>query len=120
MGVTHVTVSVSDLTRDAEPFEADFLVDTGAIHSMAPRDSLLQAGVQPEGKAIYDPANGEPVEYEYGFARLSFLGLEAVARIVFGPPHTEPLLGVLALEDAGIVVDPRTQELRQLHVKPLK
>ena len=120
MGIIHVTVSVSALTRDGLPFEADFLVDTGAINSMAPKDRLLEAGVRVEGKAMYELANGEPVEYEYGFARMCFLGLETVGRIIFGPADAEPLLGVLALEDAGIVVDPRTQQLKQLHIRPLK
>jgi len=120
MRVIHVTVSVSNLTRDGEPFEADFLVDTGAVNSMAPRDCLLEAGVQPEGRAVYELANGEPVEYEHGYARMSFLGMETIGRIIFGPPGTEALLGVLTLEDTGIVVDPRTQELKQLHVRPLK
>ena len=120
MGLTHVTVRVANLMRDVEPYEADFLVDTGAMSSLAPRDRLLAAGVEPEGKAVYELADGKPVEYEYGFARMSFMGVDAVARIVFGPPNAEPLLGVLALEDAGIVVDPRTQELKQLHARPLK
>lgn len=120
MGVIHVTVSVTSMTGEGDPYEADFLVDTGAIHSMAPRDRLLAAGVQVEGKAVYELANGEAVEYEHGYARMVFLGIEAVGRVLFGPAGVEPLLGVLTLEDAGIVVDPLTQELRQLHVKPLK
>lgn len=32
----------------------------------------------------------------------------------------EPILGVTALENAGIIVDPRTQELKQLAAIPLK
>jgi len=120
MGMTRVTARVVSLSRTGVPYEADFLVDTGAIHCMAPRDRLLAAGVQPEGKTVYELATGEPVELEHGFARISFLGMETVTRVIFGPPGVEPLLGVLALEDAGIVVDPRTQELRKLDILPLK
>ena len=29
MGVTHVTTRISNLAQDAEPWEAEFLVDTG-------------------------------------------------------------------------------------------
>jgi hypothetical protein len=61
-------------------------------------------GVSPEGKAVYELADGGPVELEYGFARIVF----------------EPILGVIALEAAGIVVDPRTQTLKHLHARPLK
>ena len=120
MGIIHVTVSVSALTRDGLPFEADFLVDTGAINSMAPRDRLLEAGVRVEGKAMYELANGEPVEYEYGFARMCFLGLETVGRIIFGSGVAEPRVGVLALGDGWVVFDPPPQHLKQLHIRPLK
>jgi clan AA aspartic protease len=120
MGLTHVTARVADLAKQGKPYEAEFLVDTGAIDCLAPRDSLLAAGVRPEGKAVYELANGQPVEYEYGFARLSFMGEETVAQVIFGPPGAEPILGVVALENTGLVVDPVTKNLKRLHAKPLK
>lgn len=120
MGVTHVTVSISNLSQDATPYEAEFLVDTGAIDCLAPRDKLTAAGVKPEGKRVYELANGQPVEFEYGFARVSFLGNETVAQIIFGPDDAEPLLGVVALENTGLLVDPVSQGLKRLPAIPLK
>jgi predicted aspartyl protease len=101
MGLTHVTVSVSDLAQSGTPYEADFVVDTGAIDCLAPADRLAQAGIQVEGKAVYELANGQPTELEYGFARVSFLGAETVAQMIFGPQGAEPILGVAALEHVG-------------------
>jgi len=86
MGLTHVTAQVSDLTKQGTPFAAKFLVDTGSIDCLVARDHLLAAGIQPEGKAVYELANGQPVEYEYGFGRIEFLGEETVAQIIFGRP----------------------------------
>jgi clan AA aspartic protease len=120
MGVIHVTTRISNLSQDAEPWEAEFLVDTGAIDCMAPRERLIGAGIRPEGKAVYESANGEPVEHEYGFARVAFLGAETVAQVIFGPPETEPILGVVALENTGVSVDPITGTLRRMHARPLK
>ncbi|MFW6164389.1 MAG: aspartyl protease family protein [Planctomycetota bacterium] len=120
MGLTHVTVAVRDLGGDGEPYEANFLVDTGAIDCMAPAQALAAAGVQPQGKAVYELANGEPVEYDYGFARISFLGAETVAQVIFGPDDADPILGAVALENVGIVVDPVSKTLKRLHAKPLK
>jgi clan AA aspartic protease len=120
MGVTHVTTRIQSLNRRGKPFQAEFLVDTGAIDCMAPASSLRAAGVKPEGKAVYELADGRPVEMQYGFARVSFVGAETVAQIIFGPEGCEPLLGVVALENTGIVVDPRSRLLRRLHAKPLK
>jgi clan AA aspartic protease len=111
---------MSGLSRKKKPYVAEFLVDTGAIDCMAPRDKLLQAGVRPERRKVYELANGDSVEYDIGFARLSFMGDETVAQVIFGPPHTEPILGVVALENVSIVVDPATQQLKRLHASPLK
>jgi len=120
MGVTRVTVALSNLARDGEPFEAEFLVDTRAVDCMASRDALVAAGISPEGKAVYELANGQPVEYEYGFARISFLGEQTVAQVILGPPDAEPILGAVALENVGVTVDPVSKTLRRLHAKPLK
>jgi len=120
MGVTHVTTRISNLAQDAEPWEDEFLVDTDAIDCMAPRDRLTQAGIRPEGKRVYELADGEPIEYEYGFARVAFLGDETVAQVIFGPPDTEPILGVVALENTGVTVDPISRTLRRMHAGPLK
>jgi clan AA aspartic protease len=120
MGVTYVTVQVSDLAKQGTPYVAEFLVDTGSIDCMAPADQLEAVGIAREGKKVYELADGQPVEFDYGFARVSFLGDETVAQIIFGPPDAEPLLGVVALENTGVVVDPVTRELNRLHARPLK
>ena len=120
MGITHVTATVRDLAKEGVPFEAEFLVDTGAVDCMAPRDSLLAAGVQAEGKAVYELANGQPIEFEYGFARIEFMGVETVTQIILGPADAEPILGVVALENTGVVVDPVSKTLKRVHAKPLK
>ncbi|CAK0779836.1 Clan AA aspartic protease [Gammaproteobacteria bacterium] len=120
MGLTHVTVSLSSLLKDEPPYENDFLVDTGAIDCLAPGKSLHAAGIGVEGKDAYELANGQLVEYPYGFARVNFMGAETVTRVVFGPDDCEPLLGVVALESTGIGVDPVTRTLRRMSAKPLK
>ena len=120
MGLTKVTVCVSVLSGDGEAYEGLFLVDTGATDSMAPGDRLAKIGVKPEGKYTYELASGEPVEYEYGFARVAFMGERTVCPIIFGPSDSEPLLGAVALESVGIMVDPVTRTLKRLPAKPLK
>jgi predicted aspartyl protease len=60
------------------------------------------------------------VAYEVGFARLSFLGAETVAKVLFGPANSEALLGATALANVGVVVGPVTKGRRRLPAKPLK
>ena len=51
---------------------------------------------------------------------MEFMGDEVVGKIIFGPEECEPLIGVLALEDAGIEVDPLNQQLKRLPALRLK
>jgi hypothetical protein len=38
----------------------------------------------------------------------------------FGPENTEPILGAIALESAGVMVDPVSQTLKKLPALSLK
>ena len=120
MGLTHVTTTIRKLAGRGEGFTAEFLVDTGAIDCLAPGDVLRKIGIRPEGKAVYELANGQPIEMEHGFARVAFIGAETVTEIIFGPEGCEPILGVVALENTGVTVDPKTRSLHRGQAKSLK
>ena len=120
MGTTHVNVTVSPLTGGKRSFDASFLVDTGAIDCLAPASALKKIGIKPVRTRTYELADGRSARYQLGFARISFLGHETVVQIAFGPEKCEPLLGVVALENVAMVVDPATNTLRQLRASMLK
>ena len=120
MGVTRVTTALISLEGSQGRYEAVFLVDTGATNSMAPADDLESIGVRPEGRMAYELADGTVKEYPYGLVRIEFMGETTAGRVVFGPPGSEPLLGVTALESVGIMVDPTHQTLKRLPAIPLK
>src|SRR5215213_9707531 len=119
MGLTHVAVKIGNL-GSRKLYNAEFLVDTGAVESMAPASELKRVGIKPVGRRTYELASGELREYEYGLAQLSFMDEITSTDIIFGPDNAEPILGVLALEGAGFIVDPKSQTLRKLRVRPLK
>lgn len=120
MGVTHVTVSIHSLAKRLKPYRSEFLVDTGAIDCMAPASALRKAGVRPEKRKVYELADGSKLDYDVGFARVTFMGEETVAQVIFGPEGVEPILGVVALENTGIGVNPATQSLFRMNAIPLK
>lgn len=120
MGLTHTDATVEALDRPGSSLEVRFLVDTGAIDCLMPESTLRRVGVQPEGRAIYELADGQTVELTFGRVRIRFLDTVAVAKIIFGPEHAEPLLGTIALEDAGVAVDPASQTLKRIAVRSLK
>ncbi|HET8782231.1 MAG TPA: clan AA aspartic protease [Pyrinomonadaceae bacterium] len=119
MGLTHVPVTVSNfLTNDS--FTAEFLIDTGATESMVPASELKRIGVEPLGKRTYQLANGRWQEFEIGEARIAFWDDSFTTRVIFGPDGSKPILGVIELERAGFMVDPKNQTLTRMQVFPLK
>ena len=119
MGLTHVAVKVSN--RDShDTFSANFLVDTGATDSMIPASELLRIGVKPTAKKTYELASGELKRFEVTWVELSLMDETISSRVIFGPDNAEPILGVLALETFGLVVDPSSQKLKKLPALPLK
>ncbi|MBK5970769.1 MULTISPECIES: pepsin/retropepsin-like aspartic protease family protein [Thiorhodovibrio] len=120
MGLSYVTVALTNLGKTKPSYKADFLVETGVVDCLAPSRALRDAGVLEEGKDVYELANGDVIEYPYGFARVTFMGAETVTQVIFGPDDSEPILGVVALETTGIGVDPATRTRKQMSAKPLK
>jgi clan AA aspartic protease len=120
MGLTYVTVRLSAATEPKKNFTAEFLVDTGATDSMAPKKALRKAGIKPVGKTAYELAVGQVKEYEFGLATIRFMGEITSGRVIFGDDDSEPLLGVTALESVGIMVDTANKTLKRLPAIPLK
>jgi clan AA aspartic protease len=120
MGLTKVTTKLVSLQAPGKSYETVFLVDTGATDSMAPADELEKIGVAKEGRMSYELADGTVKEYPYGLVRIEFMGETTAGRVVFGKPGSEPILGVIALESVGIVVDPTTKTLKRPPAIPLK
>ena len=120
MGVAHVTALIRNPAEPDRTWEGLFLVDTGAVDCLVPRQHLEAIGLRPEGQRIYGLADGSEVRMDVTVGRVEFMGDIVGATIVFGEAGAEPLLGVTALESVGIEVDPRNQTLRRLPSTRLK
>ena len=113
MGQIHVAVTVRNLLDRERCWEGTFLVDTGATDSLVPRRRLEEIGIQPRGSRTYRLADGSQTTFDTAFAELEFMDSSAPMRVIFGDDDAEPLLGVMAMESAGIIVDPEGGELEQ-------
>ncbi len=114
MGATHVTVKIRNPAYPDRNWAGRFLVDTGATDTLVPRDRLEAIGIEPEGQRVYILADGREIKMDIAAGRIEFLGEIVGCTIVFAEEGTEPLLGVTALESAGIEVDPNNQQLTKL------
>lgn len=120
MGATHVTVRITNPADSDRYWEGLFLVDIGATDSLVPRPHLEAIGLEPEGKRVYELADGSEIAVDVAVAKIEFMGEFVGGTVVFGDADTEPLLGVTALESVGIEVDPVNQRLKRLPAVRLK
>lgn len=120
MGATHVTVRITNPADPNRFWEGLFLVDTSATDSLAPRPHLEAIDLKPEGRRMYELANGSLKAMDAAVARIEFMGEFVGGTIIFGEADAEPLLGVTALESVGIEVDPLNQQLKRLPAVRLK
>jgi len=120
MGITQVTVAVSNQATPEKRWEGLFLVDTGAMDCMAPGNKLREIGIEPKGKRQYELADGSKIYFDIAPAQLEFMGEMVWTTIIFGKDDVEPILGVTVLESLGIEVDPKNQRLKRLPAVRLK
>lgn len=120
MGMTQVTVGVCNPGNPERRWEGLFLVDTGAVDCIVPGKHLKEIGIEPQGKRTYELADGTEVVMDVAVARMEFMGEFVGATVIFGKDDVEPVLGVTALESAGIEVDPQNQRLKRLPAVRLK
>ena len=114
MGTTQVTVAIRNPAEPDRVWEGLFIVDTGAVDSLVPRQHLESIGLAPKGQRIYGLADGSEIRLDVTTGDIEFMGEIVGGTIVFGEEDAEPLLGVTALESVGIEVDPHNQTLRRL------
>jgi len=88
-------------------------VDTGSYDSALPRPFLKKLGIRPVGWEWYELADGRKVRRQYGVAFLRLQGHIGASRVIFGGAKDAPLLGVIALEQLGLELDPRRGILRK-------
>jgi clan AA aspartic protease len=120
MGLIYTDVTVQSLDGKGSSIDSSFLVDTGAVDCLMPTERLREVGIEPESTNVYELADGRVLELPVGWARLGFMGTVAIAKVVFGPHGSEPILGVIALETAGVALDPLTNTLKRLAKRSLK
>jgi len=89
----------------------DALVDTGATYTWIPRDLLEGLGVEAQEQRPFVLADGRTVRYPVAWIKIR-IGEQVQPTIaVFGEPGSEPILGVVTLEEFLLAADPVSRRL---------
>lgn len=86
--------------------QIEALVDTGATHTVLPRDMLLRLGLEAIERIAFQLADMRTVEYPIGEARIRLNSRERTTVVVFGPEGSQALLGATTLELFNLAIDP--------------
>ena len=114
MGITHINVKIRNPAEPDRVWEGPFLVDTGAIDCLIPRQYLDAIGLTPKGHRTYTLADGSEVSMDVTVGEIEFMDEIVGGTIVYGEANAEPLLGVTAMESAGVEVDPLNRTIHKL------
>ncbi len=112
MGLTSVKILIANPRNPERAREVELLVDTGAMYSMVPSKILQELGIEPDGTRSFTLASGEKIQRKVGGALYKLDGILGHASVIFGEDGDQPLLGVTALEEMGLEVDPVTRKLK--------
>jgi clan AA aspartic protease len=120
MGITQVTVTIRNPAEPERAWDGLFLVVTGAIDCLVPRQHLEAIGLKSKGQRTYELADGSEIKMDITIGQIEFMGEIVGGTIIFGDADAEPILGVTALESVGIEVDPQNQRLKRMPAVRLK
>jgi predicted aspartyl protease len=114
MGLTHVAVEVANPARPTRRARLKMLVDSGAAYSVVAGVTLRKIGIRPSGTRTFILADGTEIARRIGAALFRFRGEEGASTVIFGEPGDAALLGVVTLEELGLILDPLRRELRAM------
>lgn len=112
MGLTKVTLEITNLENPAKTIQDEFLVDSGAFYTVLPKKMVDKLGLKPNFKQDFSLADGTTISRPIGNAYITFSGRKTASPVVLGKSNDSALLGVLTLEALGLILDPFK---RQLH-----
>ena len=114
MGITYVDVVIKKSPHARRGRTLQCLVDSGAHYSAIPRSVLKELGIRPSDKRTFTLADGSKIEREMAAAHFELRGRGAMSTVICGEVDDATLLGTVALEELGLMLDPLKRELRQL------
>lgn len=93
--------------------ELELIVDTGSVYTWAPAGVLERLGVAKTDRVDFATIKGRRIRRSVGEALVEYDGVSRHCVVVFGQPGDASVLGVTALENLALEVDPVSRKLRR-------
>ena len=114
-GLGHTTAKVRlynphDLSKC---LDLELLVDTGSTYTWIKRDKLKELGIKPMSRRRFRTIDNRIIERDISEAVIECLGEKATCIVVFAEEDDVEVLGITALENLALEVDPTTKQLKK-------
>ena len=119
MAITFLKVKVINPEHPKKMKECEFLVDSGTVYSVVPKNVLKNLGIKSTSSEEFILADGEIIKRPIGNAYFEYQGKVRAAPVVFGDKGIF-LLGATTIEAFGLILDPIRRELRPLPMVLMK
>jgi aspartyl protease family protein len=116
LGYVRVKVKVRNPQLRTREAEVELLAETGAIYSVIPSTILESVEIERRSMRKMRLADGRVIERHLGIAEIEVRGETAHSNVIFGEDDDASVLGVTALEELGLQVDPLTGELKPIEL----
>lgn len=114
MGTTVLPVEVGNPADPDVTERLDFLIDSGATHSVVPSAVLERLQIRPLREEEFRLADGTRIRRKKGVALFRYGDRVGGADVIFGEEGDSVLLGAMTLEALGLSLDPIRRELKPL------
>jgi len=110
MGLTHLSIEIANPAHPSRRARRKMLVDSGAMYTIVDRVTLQRLGIRPTSTRTFILADGTEITRSTGAALFRFQNREGAST----EPGDAALLGVVTLEEIGLILDPIRRELRPM------
>jgi len=114
MGITTIHAKVINPADLSRSFDVEFIVDSGAGHSVVPKSVLQALGIEPHSTKRFYMVDGQGLDRQVGGAAFEYQGERGYAPVIFGEEGDAALIGATTLESLSFVLDPFRRELRPM------
>lgn len=114
MGVTYIEGTLTGPT--GKQATVRFLVDSGASYTLVPAEQCRLLELQPKRTLSFTLADGTTVERRVSECHIALPQGEGHTPVILGEPGDEALLGVITLEELGLVLNPFTRQLQPMRM----
>ena len=112
VGITYVDGEVSGPSASVQ---VRFLVDSGAQYTLLAEKDWKAIGIQAKRSQKFSLADGTLIERRVSECRIHLPQGDGHTPVILGEPGDQPLLGVVTLEELGLIFNPFKRELQPMN-----